>query len=314
MKAQDILDYHLGQMDDARRVEFEREMSADPAASDRSTRVATALSLLLDDGPAPEPPANLAARTLRLVRENSAFRARHEWAPLRLPFRWADAAVAAAILLAGLATLVPAISRAKMQAQIVSCASNLQQLGVGLASYAMAQGHYPRPPEALPVGTYGLQLAETGFIPDPTILKCPVSKPPRPRVKLPSLAEFAAMHDKNPKSCDQVVSGEYAYQAGFRTQDAKGEPLPARLAATRPLLADPPPLDSDCRVLAGNSPNHGGGGQNLLFSDNHVEWRGDRRLPPLDADIYLNARQQSALGLHPGDVSLLPATHRVSFE
>jgi hypothetical protein len=207
---------------------------------------------------------------------------------------------------------VPALLRTRQQALTVACAGNLHQVGVGLASYAMANGHYPQPPDSLPVGVYGAQLQETGLVPDPTILTCPTSaiKPP---MKLPSIDEFKALHARSPKSCEALLHDKYAYQVGFRSGRDKAEAFPARLASVRPLLADPPPLDGACRVLDGNSPNHGGGGQNVLFSDNHVEWRSDRKLLP-DLDIYRNANNKTGLGLHPGDVSLIPAPHHVELE
>jgi hypothetical protein len=310
---QELLDYHLGQMEDDRRLLFESRLAADPAAAERSTRVASTLGLLLNDGPPPEPPPGLLSQTAQFVRDTARGRASRDWVPLRLPVRWADAAVAAAMLLAGLGTLVPALLRTKMQALTVACAGNLHQVGVGLASYAMAHGHYPQPPEALPVGAFGLQLHESGLVEDPKVLTCPANTV-KPRVKLPPISEFFELRQSNPQSCDDIVNDGYAYQMGFRAGRDKAEPLPARLAASRPLLADCPPLDDAGKIVEGNSRAHGGGGQNVLFSDNHVEWRTDRRFLPMDKDIYRNANNQTGLGLHPGDVSLLPAVHRIGLE
>ena len=54
-------------------------------------------------------PPDLASRTLAFVSEKRRRRSILDFVPVTVPFRWADAAVAACILLAGLLTLLPAI-------------------------------------------------------------------------------------------------------------------------------------------------------------------------------------------------------------
>ena len=56
----------------------------------------------------------------------------------RVPFRWADIAVAAGIFIAGTLTLLPAIHRSRERMNQAGCVFNLQQLGNSLGQYAVA--------------------------------------------------------------------------------------------------------------------------------------------------------------------------------
>ena len=66
--------------------------------------------------------------------------------PIRLPFRWADFAVAAGIFIAGTLTLLPAIQRSRERMNQAGCVFNLQQLGNSLAQYASLHPFLPYPP------------------------------------------------------------------------------------------------------------------------------------------------------------------------
>ena len=74
-----------------------------------------------------------------------------------------------------------------------------------------------------------------------------------------------------------------------------------------PLLADQPPHENFRSIRPGNSPNHHGRGQNVVYADLHVGWHNTRRLGPRDADMFLNARNQLAPGVDDDDNVLLPS-------
>ena len=58
-----------------------------------------------------------------------------------------------------IAFLLPALERAKRQARLVVCSSNLRQIGVGLMTYATEWGSYPPPATFVPDIVYmGLQV------------------------------------------------------------------------------------------------------------------------------------------------------------
>ena len=308
MNSQDLLDYHLGLLEPPALGGIERDLAADEALDARSRRLGEALRLLLDDGDPPEPPANLAGRTIAAVEDRRSRPRVLEFAPPRVPFRWADFAVAAGIFLAGLATLLPAIGRTRDQRNQAACTYNLQQIGLGFAGYANGSGAYPQPPVGYPAGYYSVQLSQAGELHDPSVLRCPCHRSESPARTIPDSDQFQSLMGTDPASCSKLVCDQYAYNAGFRAPSTGVQPVPADVArlAPMPLLADLPPRNGSSRVLEGNSPDHGYAGQNVLFSDQSVRFLRSRELPG-DDDIYLNVFGRPALGGHPGDTSLIPA-------
>jgi hypothetical protein len=306
MNAQDLLDYHLGQMDPPRRDEFEKCLAGDGELAGHCERLGRCLALLLDDGDGPRPATGLAVRTLQFVAKSreAPSRGRREWGPVIVPFRWADLAVAAAVMVAGLLTLIPAVSRSRMQMLAAACAGNLQQIGQGLSVYANAHGFYPHPDHGLPAGAYAAQLVDGRYVDDPRVFHCPAGR--AHRTPLPSLAELADMIERRPEACREALRGRYAYNAGYFQAPGRVVPIPARLDQAIPLVADSPPVDARCRVIDGNSPGHGGGGQHVLFSDMHTAWMRSRSLPH-DDDIYLNRAHRVGFGVGLRDAALLPS-------
>ena len=67
-----------------------------------------------------------------------------------------------------------------------------------------------------------------------------------------------------------------------------------------PIVADRPPVEGE----PGNSLNHGGAGQNVLFLDGHVSFVPQRTVGDPDDDIYLNRANQVAAGLDQHDIVL----------
>jgi prepilin-type processing-associated H-X9-DG protein len=79
-----------------------------------------------------------------------------------------------------------------------------------------------------------------------------------------------------------------------------------------PLMADAPACDANSEVRPGNSANHEGRGQNVLFTDGHVEFLTTRTVGPDGDDIYLNADQKVGAGRGPRD-SVLGQSGAVPF-
>ncbi len=295
MKPDILLDHALGQLEGPDREAAERELAANPALAANSDRLVTALRRVLDDGDPGwfEPPAGLASRTVALVADRGARHTILDFVPARVPFRWADVAVAAGVLLAGLLTLVPAMNAARSKTNQMGCAFNLQQLGASLASYANRYNHYPDVRASVTgaqVGHYAAALKDDHLLHDVRSLHCPCLD-----------------------QCPEPATGrhiDYAYNPGYRHQPSD-EPGPIRLThpAVLPLLADQPAHDGQ-RILPGNSPNHGYRGQNVLFSDLHVEWFPTRQVR-LDRDIFLNDQNQPEPGVGAHDAALVPAVFRI---
>jgi hypothetical protein len=312
MNAQEMLDYSLGHLDGAARGQVEREAAADPALADRLERLERALDRLLDDGEEIEPPAGLAARTVAFVAEHRVRQRRrsiYDFVPVKVPFRWADVAVAATILLAGLLTLMPAVRRSRERMDQAGCGFNLQQLGLGLAQYAGAHDCYPYAGPEGPVahaGSFAAMLHEAGLLEDPSRLDCPCDGSSCPRGPLPDLKTMARLRVEDPDRYRELLSWDYAYNVGYRHPSGRPGPIAATLSAIVPLLADQPAHEDAQRILDGNSPNHSGRGQNVLFTDLHVGWHNTRRLGPHDADMFLNDERRPGPGVRLMDAALLP--------
>ena len=236
-----------------------------------------------------------------------------DYLPVVVPFRWADVAVAASIFLAGLLTLIPAAYRGKLQRSQLGCVFNLQQLGLGLGQYANMHRSFPYAPPECPAahaGSFAFMLHDSKLLPDCTALDCPCDGPsatPPPSADFPTVCEI---QKKTPQRYARMVGWDYAYHIGYRRGTARPAPMIAEYSAYVPILADRPGHDGGHRILEGNSPNHGGRGQNVLYTDGHVRWHHTRRLGPHDPDMFLNAHRLPAPGVSEADATLAPGSFR----
>jgi prepilin-type processing-associated H-X9-DG protein len=311
MTPNEMLDYSLGVLDGPDRERAEREAAADPALGDRLARMERAIHLMLDDGPGPEPPAGLAQRTINRVIRQRRWRAVMDYAPARAPFRVADFAVAAGIFCAGVLTLLPAVRQSQWAARTAACAANLHKLGVGLVRYATTHNRFPyaesgdRVPYA---ASFGMRLKEYGLLDHDGLLDCPSNGLKRSDLVVPKLAELVSYNPDQVRAHPAVRESDYAYNVGY-CDDGKPCALPFRSPAHLPLLADGPRHDGEGHALHGNSPNHGGTGQNVLFAGGHVQYlRGVRHAK--DEDIFHNRRNLTAPGLDCNDFVLAPGLAR----
>ncbi|HWE35235.1 MAG TPA: hypothetical protein VG406_01585 [Isosphaeraceae bacterium] len=316
-----LLDATLNQLEPAEVDLLDRALEADADLADRLTRLRAGLDRLLDDGNGPEPPVGLAERTLaRVAADGHRARSRRsvlDFVPVQVPFRWADIAVAAGIFLASLITLIPAIQRGQWRMQQAACAYNLHTLGVALAQYSGDQRSYPYVEDDSPAGragAYPVLLSEAGLLPSVTHLDCPGNGRNRLPDHVPSLAALCEQEELSPVSSPVLCDADYAYHLGYKPPSGRARPVafaqPGHLQAILPLLCDQPAhrrvAGGGVRILDGNSPNHGGVGQNVLFADGSVRWHSTRRLGPVDADIFLNDLRQPAPGVKPFDAVLAP--------
>jgi hypothetical protein len=104
------------------------------------------------------------------------------------------------------------------------------------------------------------------------------------------------------------LSGCYAYSLGY--WDERGQirgicQEPGHVASARlPIMADRPP-NGVAQGDPGNSPNHGGYGQNVLYSDGHCDYCTKRTVGVTETDdIYLNFDHQVAPGKNRFDAVL----------
>lgn len=309
MNASDMLDYALGKLEGPARERAEREAADDLILGEKLDRLGRAIQRLLDDGEAIEPPANLSRRTISFVAENRRRRSILDYVPISVPFRSADVAVAAGILIASLLTLVPALHRSKERMDQAGCGFNLSQLGISLAQYAARYGHFPYAPKNQPnaaAGTFALTLHESNLLHDPAMLDCPCNGTRKQDMPLPNLETLDKLRSASPDRYQNALGWDYAYHAGYRHDSGQVGPVPAALSMRVPLLADQPAHQLGM-ILEGNSPNHAHRGQNVLFSDGHASWHDTRRVSPIDADLFLNAANQPGPGQDIDDAALVPS-------
>lgn len=311
MNSTEMLDYALGGLDGPAHEQAERVLASDPITAETVASLTRAIHALCNDGESYAPPPGLARRTVQFAAHASRRkRSILDFVPVAVPFRWADVAVAAGILVAGLLTLMPAVQRSKIRMEQAGCGYNLQQLGRALWQYGSQHHHYPFGPEHnqnAPTGSFVALLRDSGLLTDLATLNCPCTGPETRTTRLPDFSTVCELHQTDPKRCGELLAFlDYAYNVGYRHKSGRVEPINAIHSGKMPLLADQPAYQQLRLIRPGNSPNHGGRGQNVLYSDLHVGWHNTRRLGPNDPDMFLNHRQEPAPGVEPDDAALLP--------
>ena len=310
MKADEMIDYVLGQVDGAERQRLERALHDDGEQAARVERLRQAIYRLLDDGTPFEHPPELAHRTVAFVARNRRSRTIADSLPIRVPFRWADFAVAAGIFVAGVLTLLPAIQRSRERMNQAGCVFNLQQLGNSFGQYASINQLMPYPPSSraeAPAGSFASMLHDAGVLDDAKLLDCPCNGPcPHAGRELVSFDDLERIRRTDPAQHHRMVSFDYAYNIGYRHASQHPGPLDFAHSSQVPVLADQPSYDGH-HIKEGNSLNHGGRGQNVLFGDGTVRWFRTRHVSPVDPDLYLNNDHKPQPGLRQEDSVLVPS-------
>jgi hypothetical protein len=312
MNADEMIEQALRRSDALERGLLERGPRIERGRADRFERLREAIHRLLDDGADFEPPADLARRTVAFVARNRRRpRTLLETVPIRVPFRWADFAVAASIFIAGILTLLPAIQRSRDRMNQAGCVFNLQQLGTSLAQYASLHPFFPYPPAHRSdshAGMFAVMLHDAGLLEDLSVLDCPSNgRCPHVMTELANFEQVDNMRRTDPDRYARMLCWDYAYNLGYRHASGHPGPLEAVHASQIPVLADQPDHENFLRICDGNSPNHGRRGQNVLFGDGSVRWFYTRLIGPQDPDLFLNNDRQPRPGVHLLDSVLVPS-------
>jgi prepilin-type processing-associated H-X9-DG protein len=319
MSAHDLFDEVFGQLDETRREVLDRLSASDQSWSRRRVEFRRMVQLMVHDDELHDPPPALAQRALALVVQQAEGE-RAKVLDLQPPvsrFRWSDFAVAATIFIASLLALVPAMNLQRASMLQMICTDNLRQVGLALSQYGSVHRSYPFVSPECPgsyIGSFGVLLADNGLLQNPEVLTCPC----RGRSTLPpGLPHFSELceHEKQKPGAHQgsMRNYDYAYAQGVRTPDDQIVAIEYPAKETLPLAADAPAFNLDrLEILDGNSPNHGGRGQNVLFAGGHVKYQRGRKMHGRDQDLYLNEANRVAPGLHSSDAVLTPAVFRFS--
>jgi hypothetical protein len=313
---ENLIGYLLKSLDPDEQHEVEKYLREHPEAQKRLDQLRHSLDVLARDADEGEAPAGLWIKTLGRVAEHKC-RAALPAAPPASPrsgaggrptwWRRADVLVAAALLVVvgGLGAVW--LARAQHDQHIIACANNLHSFHLALETYADTHnGQFPwvgsEPPKNF-AGSFVPALNEARAMPPGLSVSCP-GEPPKPPADY-TFQQLSEMGRDEFKQKTRDLAGCYAYTLGYRDPGGTGlYGLTRSMDGHLPLMADAPPCDGGGNdVRGGNSSNHGGKGQNVLFIGGNVEFRTTRSIGD-DDDIYTNAEHKVAAGRGPADTVL----------
>jgi hypothetical protein len=272
----------------------------DPEAEKKLHLLRQGLESLSWDNADVELPPGLAKRTIAQVTLHAG-----EQPPgpvvrrLSLPgllLRRADVLVAACLLILIGGIIVSWVSYARHQEGIVACHQDLKQIYEGLGVYKDRHGRLPsvhtiaEPPRDV-AGLVIPQLISAGCLQD-FVIHCPGAKPMRQSL---TFDQALSLPDHEFASHVESLSPCFGYALGYRDENGTlhGPRFDISEFTLAVLLADSPPTNP----LTGNSPNHGGYGQNVLFSNGKVQFCNDRFHSFNGDDLYLNKHDKVSAGL-----------------
>jgi len=316
---ENLVGYLLKALDADEQRDVEKYLREHPEAQKRLEQLRQRLDFLARDSIDAEPPSGLWVRSLARVAEHKCRTlpvappqaTRSSPAPRVTWWRRVDVLVAACLLVLvgglGITWLATVAHRRHL---VVECANNLHQFQLALSEYAdQHHGRFPQvesqPPRNF-AGSFIPALNEAGIMPVGLSVNCPGSPPRTPtRINFAELDELRRNQPDEFRDTTRSLAGCYAYSLGYR-DDASGEHrgLTRALDGRLPIMSDAPSCQAGNDVGPGNSPNHGGEGQNVLFIDGHVEFKTTRNVGLDNDDIFLNADQRVAAGRGPRDTVL----------
>jgi hypothetical protein len=300
-----LLGYLLGALDGDQQQTVDARLQAEPQLRARLEVLRRSLEPLALDAETPEPPRGLAAATLAVIAE---YRCRTlPQAPVVTPhqrnarnrrsFRRPDV-IAAAVLLVVIAPLaIAGLSRLwRDYAHRAACANNLRELGSGLQRYAdQHNGQFPQVQAEGPrsfAGTFVPVLCESGALAPNAPILCPATGGSTPAPL--SLSALEDLYRNQPEAFAAAVrdlAGSYAYAMGYQ-ENGQLRGIDRTDDDHTPILADRLPPSAE-----GNSLNHGGAGQNVLYVGGNVAWCTLRTVGINGDDIYLNRRAEVRAGV-----------------
>ena len=315
---ENLVGYLLKSLDADEQRAVEEHLRKHPEAQKRLEQLRRGLDLLGVDGGDAEPPDGLWVRTLARVAEHKCRTLPVVPPPAAKPapagrsswWRRADVLVAAAllILVGGLGVIGMAALSDKRH--VTECQENLHRFHNALMAYAEKHedARFPWVESQAPknfAGSFIPALCEEGVLPSDVTVGCPGSEPRAPTpITFAQLGELYRSRPDEYHDTTRALAGCYAYSLGYRDPEGtRHYGLTRNMDGRLPIMADMPPCRTANDVEPGNSLNHDGKGQNVLFIDGHVEFMTTRSVGG-DDDIYLNAERRVAAGRSSRDAVL----------
>jgi prepilin-type processing-associated H-X9-DG protein len=312
---ENLLGYMLKALDPDSHREVEFLLATRPELRQRLEMFRHSLEPLEGDRDGFDPPPGLAIRALARVAEYCcrelprapSIPASRAPAPGRHWWRRADVLVAAVLLLTVGILVPPVLNYLQQRHAIEACKNNLREFGNGLLAYSDHQTDKSFPnvnkEKSKYAGMVVPVLVHAGTLPEGVSLVCPghgsCKSVPWTKDQLENKGDGTFDYQpKDPKELDNC----YAYSLGFKDQGNGGIIRCHRRdeGSPVPIMSDAPPPNVYNKNLL--SPNHGGRGQNVLFTDGSVKYLTDRTFQ--NDDIFLNQNNRVGAGLHAKDFVL----------
>ena len=315
---QNLIGYVLNCLDADEQAQVEERLNRFTDERDQVEGLRRALAPLAADLEDMEPPPGLAVRTIARVAEHHCRKLPPAppappvtlEMPPRRGWRPVDALIAAGILLCAL-TLVPTLSvRLWQQYQVYSCANNLRKFHVALMSFG--ETHNGALPKVEAQGARGVAgifvpiLHDAGVLESDTRVTCSDTGERTPMNR--SVQDLEALYTQSEdefRSVARKLAGCYAYTLGW-TQEGTLQGIRRGDEGRTPIMSDCPPSDGTL-YTGGNSANHGGRGQNVLFLDGSVTFAATRNAGLDGDDIFLSKWNRQEAGRDRRDCVLGPS-------
>ncbi len=301
---ENLVGYLLQSLDPDTHREVDNYLHLHPEARYRLELLERALGPLAADADA-APPPGLRVRTLARIAEYQCRElppapqptVGQKVGPRRHPWRLVEMLIAASILLCVVGLSLPLLNKLWYDYQVHACKNNLRLFHQALMGYSELHDHnLPKIQEGGPVSMAGMFvpiLNDAGVLGPDLSVDCPTMgrRPPSRQ----SVEELKRLFKDSPAEfrglvCD--LAGCYAYTLGYQERDATGHyalfGLRSDSGDALPIMADRPPFSPGAIAGPGNSLNHGGKGQNVLFLDGSVRFCTQRTVGKDGDDIYVN--------------------------
>jgi hypothetical protein len=296
-----LLGYLLGALDPVTHARVKIHLESHPEARERFRLLERALAPLAEDANEP-PPSGLVMATLARIAEHRCILPTAPVSPpsqavppTRRLFRRVDLLVAACLLVVVAGIAFPLVAKARLLQQRIACENNLRQFGLALAAYAdRTDGEFPRVERDGPRAVAGIfvpLLRDAGLAQDVSV-GCPAQGEQKPPMY--AVADLERMHARAPeqylRGVARDLAGNYAYSLGYKEGDSH-RGLRRDSGDGLPILAD------RSGEAAGNSSNHRGDGQNVLYVGGNVRWTVQPTVGEEFDHIYLNHHNRVQAGV-----------------
>jgi prepilin-type N-terminal cleavage/methylation domain-containing protein/prepilin-type processing-associated H-X9-DG protein len=244
----------------------------------------------------------------RFINMDNRFAAKHRHGS---GFTLVELLVVIGIIALLISMLLPVVSRAREHANVLKCASNLRQIGIGMIIYSSAEhdGAFPRavynPNQHLQLDNAGYLVPDTfgnsGYVGEnnvpaslfllmkhqqlsPALFICPSTE------GVPGFAtsdpQLSSNWERIPDNLSYSLAAPYPSPAGaadgFAWKNTLGSEFalaadinPGTRGGSNPAnnVVGPVHAAATRQMAAANSNNHGNKGQNVLYGDGHIEFQ-----------------------------------------